>query len=194
MKDQMLKIVNANYITLQNACKEVCKRNGHQFSEDIFQDTIIRLYDAIEKKGALDDMSESGIMNYFVRSYVNNLMEQQRYAYYKKRDLNVTNEELTELFEKQLSPVNEKIIKDMKEDFSILYICKMVELNFSPEHYYLFKLKTLCNMTYKQIYDKTQIKKSRDKILEVKRWIKENLSREIINKEFRELYSDLIND
>ena len=68
----------------------------------------------------------------------------------------------------------------------------LVELNFDAEHFYLYRLKTLCGKTYKQIHDETQIKKSRDKILEVSNWVKQNLTRDMIKAEFLDIYGDLI--
>ena len=55
---------------------------------------------------------------------------------------------------------------------------KLVELNFPPEQLYLYKLKMICNKTYKQIHDETKIKKSRDKIIEVNKWVKNNQTRD----------------
>lgn len=187
-----LNCLKSNYNNLQQICKDVCKRNGEKYSEDTLNDTVLQIHKIIQKKGQLDDMSERGIMNYFTRSYVNNLRCEKRYAYIKKRDCNITQEEFNERYEQSQSSRMEKIIKDLLEDFSVLYIMKLVEINFDNEHYYLFKLKMLCNMTYKQIHDKTKIKKSRDKILEVNKWVKENLTRDIIKKEFYEIYGDLI--
>lgn len=184
-------IVGKNYKHLIHICKEVCKKNREQYSEDILNDTVIQIHNIIEKKGQLDDMSEKGILNYFTRSYVNNLRCEKRYAYIKKRDHNITQEEFNERYEKSLTSKQDKIIHDLLEDFSVLFIMKQVELNFDSEHYYLFKLKTLCNMTYKQVHDKTHIKKSRDKILEVSKWVKENFTRKMIKEEFMDIYSDL---
>lgn len=184
--------LNNNYANLQQICKDVCKRNGEKYSEDTLNDTVIQIHKIIEKKGQLDDMSERGILNYFTRSYVNNLRMEKRYAYHKKRDHNITQEEFNERYEKTHSSCLDKIIKDLLEDFSVLYIMKLVELNFDEEHYYLFKLKKLCGKTYKQIHDETKISKSRDKIIEVNNWIKENLSRSIIKKEFNEIYGNII--
>ena len=181
-----------NHNNLRQICKDVCLKNKEQFSEDIFNDTVIQIYNIIQKKGQLDDMSCDGIMRYFVRSYVNNQHCELRYAYKKKRDLNITPEQFNEAHESSLSSKQEKIIKDLREDFSVLYIMKMVELNFDAEHYHLYKLKTLCNKTYSQIHKMTGIKKSREKILEVMNWVRENLSREIIENEFREIYGDLL--
>lgn len=184
--------INQNYNNLKQVCKDVCKRNKEQYSEDALNDTVIQVHKIIQKKGKLDDMSDNGIMRYFVRSYVNNLRMEKRYAYHKKRDYNITQEEFNDRYEQSLSSKRDKIIKDLLEDFSVLYIMKLVELNFPPEQLYLYKLKMICNKTYKQIHDETKIKKSRDKIIEVNKWVKNNLTRDVIKKEFMSIYGDLI--
>ena len=184
--------IKQNYNNLKQVCKDVCKRNKEQYSEDALNDTVIQIHKIIQKKGKLDDMSDNGIMRYFVRSYVNNLRMEKRYAYHKKRDYNITQEEFNDRYEQSLSSKRDKIIKDLLEDFSVLYIMKLVELNFPPEQLYLYKLKMICNKTYKQIHDETRIKKSRDKIIEVNKWVKNNLTRDVIKKEFFDIYGDLI--
>ena len=184
--------INQNYNNLKQVCKDVCKRNKEQYSEDALNDTVIQVHKIIQKKGKLDDMSDNGIMRYFVRSYVNNLRMEKRYAYHKKRDYNITQEEFNDRYEQSLSSKRDKIIKDLLEDFSVLYIMKLVELNFPPEQLYLYKLKMICNKTYKQIHDETRIKKSRDKIIEVNKWVKQNLTRDVIKKEFFDIYGGLI--
>lgn len=184
--------ISKNYNNLKQVCKDVCKRNKEQYSEDALNDTVIQVHKIIQKKGKLDDMSDNGIMRYFVRSYVNNLRMEKRYAYHKKRDYNITQEEFNDRYEQSLSSKRDKIIKDLLEDFSVLYIMKLVELNFPPEQLYLYKLKMICNKTYKQIHDKTRIKKSRDKIIEVNKWVKQNITRDVIKKEFYSIYADLL--
>lgn len=191
-EDVYFTCINKNYNNLKQVCKDVCKRNKEQYSEDSLNDTVIQIHKIIQKKGKLDDMSENGIMRYFVRSYVNNLRMEKRYAYHKKRDYNITQEEFNDRYEQSLSSKRDKIINDLLEDFSVLYIMKLVELNFPPEQLYLYKLKMICNKTYKQIHDETKIKKSRDKIIEVNKWVKHNLTRDVIKKEFFEIYGDLI--
>lgn len=191
-EDVYFTCINKNYNNLKQVCKDVCKRNKEQYSEDALNDTVIQVHKIIKKKGKLDDMSDNGIMRYFVRSYVNNLRMEKRYAYHKKRDYNITQEEFNDRYEQSLSSKRDKIIKDLLEDFSVLYIMKLVELNFPPEQLYLYKLKMICNKTYKQIHDETRIKKSRDKIIEVNKWVKQNLTRDVIKKEFFDIYGDLI--
>ena len=48
-------------------------------------------------------------------------------------------------------------------------------------------------MTYKEINKKTNIPKSKEKILEVQRWVKENIKREDVKKAFDAAYGNLIN-
>ena len=191
-EDVYFTCISKNYNNLKQVCNDVCKRNKEQYSEDALNDTVIQVHKIIKKKGKLDDMSDNGIMRYFVRSYVNNLRMKKRYAYHKKRDYNITQEEFNDRYEQSLSSKRDKIIKDLLEDFSVLYIMKLVELNFPPEQLYLYKLKMICNKTYKQIHDETRIKKSRDKIIEVNKWVKQNLTRDVIKKEFFDIYGDLI--
>lgn len=188
------KCISDNYQKIEDACKKVCIRNKEKYSEDILNDTVIQIHKIIEKKGQLNDMSCSGITNYFVKSYVNNLRCEKRYAYVKKRDQNISPEEFNERHEQSLSNKREKIIKDLYIDFSVLYIMFKVEHNFDTEHFYLYKLKMLCNKTYKEIYDKTHIKKSRDKILNVKKWVSENITKDEIKKEFNLIYGDFIDN
>jgi len=184
--------VNQNYEKIRQICKDVCLRNKEKYSEDTLNDTVIQIHKIIIKKGQLDDMSCSGIMRYFVRSYVNNLRCEKRYAYVKKRDLNLTPEEFNEKHEQSLTSTKEKIKKDLFEDFAVLYVMKLVELNFDSEHFYLYRLKTLGQKTYKQIFDETGIKRCREKIIEVSNWLRKNVSRDDIKKEFYFIYGNLI--
>ena len=67
-----------------------------------------------------------------------------------------------------------------------------VEENFDGEYFYLFKLKQLCGYTYKQLTQKTNIKGARQKVLDVKAWLKNNLTKDEINKAFINIYGDLL--
>lgn len=186
------KTIETEYDNLKNICREVCKRNNDTFSEDTFHDTLIKVGNIISSKGELKDMSKKGISNYLTRSYVNNLRCERRNSYVCKRDWNITQDEINHTYEKSGEALRDKLIKDLLEDFSILYIMKSVEDNFDEEGFYLYRLKTLSKLTYKQIYDKTHIKKAREKILCISRWVKDNISRHEINEVFNDVYGNLI--
>lgn len=190
--EEYFNVIKQQYNELKRICREVCKRNGEKFSEDIFQDTIIKINNIITKKGQLDDMSEKGIMNYFTRSFVNNLRCEKRNSYIAKRDHNISQETMNERYELTHSPLKNKLIKDLLEDFSILYIMKRIEDNFDNQSCHLYRLKTLCGMTYKQIHDLTHIKKSREIIIDINNWVKCNITRDEIWKVFQDVYGNLI--
>ena len=190
--EEYFNVIKQQYDELKRICREVCKRNGEKFSEDIFQDTIIKINNIITKKGQLDDMSEKGIMNYFTRSFVNNLRCEKRNSYIAKRDHNISQETMNERYELTHSPLKNKLIKDLLEDFSILYIMKRIEDNFDNQSCHLYRLKTLCGLTYKQVHDKTHVKKSREIIIEINNWVKCNITRDEIWKVFQDVYGNLI--
>ena len=47
-------------------------------------------------------------------------------------------------------------------------------------------------MTYKKLSEKTKIKGVRQKVVDVKHWLKENLTKEEINNAFYTMYGDLL--
>lgn len=191
-----INYISGHYNQLYYKYRQFCKEKYYQWDEDIFQDTIVNCYSAITKKGKLQDTSNQGIENYFFKSFKMNLMREKQYARNQKRDLNVEADDVDVMYEEWTNNNKEdartKIVSDMWKDFSCLYIMMLVEEQFDDEHFYLFRLKHLCNMTYKQLTDKTGIKGVRQKILDVKQWLKDNLTKEDINKAFQLAYGDLL--
>ena len=111
--------------------------------------------------------------------------------------MNVKNDDINALYEEYYNANNSssenKIKSDLWKDFAVLYIMHIVEDNFDNEHTYLFKLKTLIpNMTYKTLQKKTNIKSSRQKVVTVKNWVKENISKDDVNKAFQRMYGNLL--
>lgn len=47
-------------------------------------------------------------------------------------------------------------------------------------------------MTYKQVCEKSGVKGCRQKILEVKKWLKDNLTKEDLNKAFNNQFGEII--
>ena len=191
-----INYISDHYNQLYYKYRQFCKEKDYQWDEDIFQDTILNCYSAITKKGKLQDTSNQGIENYFFKSFKMNIMREKQYARNQKRDLNVEADDVDVMYEEWTNNNKEdsrtKILSDMWKDFSCLYIMMLVEDNWDDEHFYLFRLKHLCNMTYKQLTDKTGIKGVRQKILDVKQWLKDNLTKEEINKAFQLAYGDLL--
>lgn len=191
-----LNYISDNYKDLYFKYRQFCKEKQYEWDEDIFQDTIIKCFDTITKNGKLKDSSPQGIENYFFISFKTNLKREKQYARNVKRDLNYTTEKVSEAYESWYNSFHtsstEKLKSDLWKDFSTLYLMAKVEEAFDQEHFYLFKLKHLCGMTYSQLAQKTNLKGCRQKVLEVKEWLKENVTKAQIKEAFYALYGDLL--
>lgn len=198
MTDQEIFInyISIHYGELKAKYRTFCGQNNYRWDEDIFSDTILKCYDAITKKGKLNDTTPQGIENYMFISFKLNIKREGQYARVQKRDLNITSDNINGIYEEWFNAHNTtsrtKLLTDLWKDFSTLYIMNEVESNFPPEDFYLFKLKTLCNMTYKEVQEKTNEKRIRQRIVDIKNWLKENIKKEDVKAAFYELYGNLI--
>lgn len=195
--DTFINYINDHYDALKWKYFNFCKEKHLEFDPDIFQDTILKCYDTIKKKGKMNDTSNHGIESYFFLAFRNNTRLEKVYSRNKKRDRNINSDNINDLYELYYNDNNitpkQKLVKDLFCDFACLYIMLQVEQNFDSEHFYLFKLKALTKgMTFKKLQETTNIKSSRKKVLDVFHWIKENITKEDIRKVFNEVYVDLI--
>lgn len=194
--ERFLQHINDNYELVKTKLKMLCGRNKMKFDEDVYHESMIRCYNAIVKKGKLNDNSSYGIESYLIRSFFNLIKEMKRSAINSKRDNNINSDNINDVYEIWYNANNNtsrlKLLNDLWIDFATLYIMHKVEKEFDNEYFYLFKLKTLCALTYKQISNKTNIKSCRQKIISVKSWVKENIKKEEISAAFYAQYNNLI--
>ena len=111
--------------------------------------------------------------------------------------MNYTSEKLATQYEAWYNSTNEdsrnKLISDLYKDFAVLYIMKRVELEFDSERFYLFRMKYLIpDMTYKKLQERTSAKKVRQKVVEVRKWVQCNITKEQIKEEFYGIYGGLL--
>lgn len=190
---KFINTVNDNYSTIKKELQSYCDSVGQSFDEDIFQDTILKCYTLIEKNGEMKDSSYQGCKNFMFQAFKRNLKREQQYARNQKRDGNVTNlSKHNEVYLNSKLTQEEKLKSDLYKDFATLYLMKKVEEQFDDEHFYLFRLKTFTNMTYAQLAEKTGIKGCRQKVVDVKNWLKDNVKQQEIKDEFDEIYGDLL--
>ena len=188
-----INYINSHYEELYGRFKAFCLDKKYDFSEDIFQDTILKCYKLIERKG-LEDISDKGIENYFFMSFKQNLQREKQYARNQKRDNNIV--DLSGAYSSYLDTLltqREKLQSDLYKDFATLYLLSKAEEHFDYEHFYLFRLKTFDkNMTYQKLQDKTGLKGVRQKVVDVKNWLKHNVTQSEVRKEFEAIYGDFL--
>lgn len=192
-----LEYINDNYEILKNKYKTMCVQNQLNWDEDVFSNTILSCYNAINKKGKLDDTSNQGIENYFFRSFKQNVQRERQYCRVSKRDLNYNSDSINLAYENWYNDTKDtainKIRSDLYKDFATLYIMHRVEDEFDAEHFRLFNLKTLIpDMTYKKLQEKTKCTSCRQKVIDVRNWVRNNVSKEEIKKAFNLMYGNLL--
>jgi hypothetical protein len=195
-QDLFINYISEHYDELKCKYRTFCGLNGYNWDEDIYSDTILKCYDAIAKKGKLNDTTSQGIENYMFISFKLNIKREGQYARVQKRDLNITSDNINDVYEEWYNSNHTtsraKLLSDLWTDFSTLYIMNVVEQNFSQEDFYLFKLKTLCNYTYKQVQDKTNEKRVRQRIVDIKNWLRLNVKKDDVKEAFNDIYGDII--
>lgn len=192
-----LEYINDNYEILKNKYKTMCVQNQLIWDEDVFSNTILSCYNAINKKGKLEDTSNQGIENYFFRSFKQNVQRERQYCRVSKRDLNYNSDSINLAYENWYNDTKDtainKIRSDLYKDFATLYIMHRVEDEFDAEHFRLFNLKTLIpDMTYKKLQEKTKCTSCRQKVIDVRNWVRNNVSKEEIKKAFNLMYGNLL--
>ena len=187
-----LTYVGNNYKNLMKRMKAFCSDKGYIWDEDVLADTFLKVHDRIEKKG-IEDSSDDGFENYTFMAFRQNIKREALYARVKKR---CETEDVHILYDRYFNSTKtsstEKIQGDLFKDYSLIYILMKVEENFDNDHFYLFKLKHLCGMTYKELSEKTKIPNARKKVLTVMHWLKKNVTKQEIEKRFDETYGYLI--
>ena len=194
-KELFINHISNNYDVLKAKYKAFCWEKDYQWNEDIFSDTILSCYNAIEKKGKLNDTTNQGIENYFFRSFKQNIQREKQYCRVAKRDANISDDNIFQLYDeyynKEHTPEQIKLLSDLWKDFATLYILMKVEDNFDGEHFLLFRLKYLVpHMTYKKLAITTNVQKCRQKVIDVKNWVRENISKEEIKDAFSKVYCE----
>lgn len=188
-----INYINDHYEELYNRFQAFCNDKNYQFDEDIFQDTVLKCYNLIKRKG-LEDISDKGIENYFFMSFKQNLQREKQYARNQKRDGNVV--DLSGVYERYTNTLlteREKLQADLYKDFATLYLLSKAEEHFDYEHFYLFRLKTFDKtMTYQKLQEKTGLKGVRQKVVDVKNWLKQNVKQSDVRSEFEAIYGDFI--
>lgn len=184
--------ISSIYDELKHKMIGYCSTQKLTWDEDVFSDTIIKCYDTILKHGKLIDNSPKGIENYFFQSFYRNIKREKQYSRNKYRD---NTSDLFGDYERYNVQHNlsqdEKIRQDAYKDFAIIYIMKRAEEHFDDEMFHLFNLKMLGDLTYKELQQKCPNAKAiRQKVVEVKKWAKENVTKEEIQKAFNEFSAD----
>lgn len=160
---------------------------GLEFDIDILNDTLVKCYDTISRLGLKDGEKES--MNYLFKAFKMNSLRELQYARNKYREVVEDIEVIGDKLEAQFSDY--KIAKDLWTEFQFDYIIKEVEMSWDKNSFYLFKLKYVLNVDDETIKKKTKNSDWKKDLRQITKWLKTNVKKEDIYKEFNARYPDI---
>lgn len=140
---------------------KIIKDKGYDFSEDIYNDSILKTYDAILKKET--NMAEC--VGYWYKTFINNTKRDEKYA----RNQIVDDEDVFDILkgkEDEESKINVyiSVISD---------ILLKVRKQFDRKTFETFRMYLLCGMSYEQLDNLTGTD-SKLKISKVRKWLNDN--------------------
>lgn len=146
------------FLELSGRLYEENKRKWKVEDEDIYQDTIIKVYDAILK----GEDTDGDIVGYWYRSYKNNIKREKSYQKNKdKEDIIVAYNKESEEQEINLYYSNlESILLEIRK-------------RFDRRTFEVFRMYLLCNVSYDNL-DKITGVDSKERIMRVRKWINDN--------------------
>ena len=185
---RFLQFVNDNYNNLKKKWAKYLIDKQIDFDEDVYSETILKVYDYINKNG-INDTTDSGFANYFFRAFNINIKREKQYSRNVNRDKNI---DATEELSKEINGEDElklKIRRHVYEDWSIVYILRLVEDNFDSISFHCFRLYYILDkMTYSKLREITKVPDSKKRVVTIKNWLKYNLTKQQMEKEFSKYY------
>lgn len=154
---EFLELSGKLYTTNKNKWKTMV--DG--FDEDIYNDTIIKVYESI-LKGA---DTQGDLNGYWFKSFKNNLNRNKDYSHKKKRD----DTDVIELLkDKEYEENNVNLYYSTISD-----ILLKVKHKFDRKTFEVFRMYLLCDMSYEQLNSITGLCDCKERISRVKKWINE---------------------
>ena len=185
-----LNLANDKYLDYLKKWRTHIQEKGYDWDEDVFSDTIIKVYDNILKNGIKDD-SEEGLSNYWFKSFIVNIKREKQYSRNLYRDMNV---DASEELDKEYNGDDElklKIKRHIYDDWLSVRLLQIVEQNFTSREFRCFRLYYIVpKMTYEKLRDLTKIKDCKKIVNTIKKWLIENTDKHQLDKEFSKWYDN----
>jgi DNA-directed RNA polymerase specialized sigma24 family protein len=138
---------------------------GLSFDEDIYNDTIIRVYDKLMNEEDLDK-TEDEIIAYWFQSFVNNIKRDKKYSRNSKRD----DSDVIDLLRDRAV-----IIDDSHLYYTtIRMLLEKIKREYKQNDYHLFKMYYLSDFTFDEMKEVLGCD-VKSKIMRMKKWLRENV-------------------
>lgn len=170
------ELLTEQYNTIRKKYKQFCFLNKLTYSDDVLNDTVVKVADIINRKG-LKKTDNKSIMGYFFMAFKQNTYQQHlqdqkqmKDENVELKDLNLIDEEYDETHLQYASNAFKQLYEEVKKNFdnisaAVWRIRYMVTLNGEE-------------MNYKKIKEITGIQDTRRRIVAINKWIKQNITKQ----------------
>lgn len=176
------EVLADNWSEYQRKLRQWAFLNAVDFDEDVLQETFVKCYDLISRKG-LKDKTKQGCLNYFFLAYRNNTYQQHLQNSKRLIDDNA------DIFKIEIEDEDVTLLEEQRRQYAELarqYILQEVQKNFDNISYSIFRLRHCFTLngktpTFKQLKEITKVPDTRKRLIEVTQWIKAHITKEDIN-------------
>lgn len=149
--DEFLTYSGQHYDSNKKKWKERLKKIGYSFSEDIYNDSIIKVYDKL-KQDTNKESKDIDIEAYWYQSFLINTKRNSDYSFIKNKDDTV---DVLKYLDEFPADDNVTLLSDYKDIFNLYK---------DNKDFHLFLIYHLTDVTYKELEDLTGIKDVKYKI------------------------------
>ena len=154
--EEFLTYAGHQYLTNKKKWSYRLSKMGLKFSEDIYNDTILKVYNHIQNG------YDGDIESYWYKSFVLNTKRECEYAYHK-RDDSVDILQYLDNFPTDDKPILLQDIQDILKDHN------------NKIDFHLMVLYYLTDLTFKEIEDLTEVKDARYKVRGIIKLVKDKI-------------------
>lgn len=163
-----------------------------EFGGDIASETVLKTYTSIRRHGMRNLDNENieqrhrQFRNYFfISAKLNNITKKQDEA--KRRGIFQSDNDGVDMVDTESSDA--KVRKDLLKDYMVMRIIDIVEDNFDDISFRCYRLYSLLEgMTYAKLKQLTGITNCKQRVVDVKKWLRENVDEGELRKDFEREY------
>lgn len=141
---------------------------GLSFDDDIYNDTIIRVYDKLMNEEDLDK-TEDEVIAYWCKAFINNVKRDKKYS----RNRKVEDVDVIELLKTKECEVEGYHLYHI----TIKYLLEVIKREFADDYFQLFKFYYLTNFTIEDISEVVDYN-VKQRIMKMKNYLRDNVKQD----------------
>lgn len=164
---EFLDIAERYYERNKVKWESLIRSTGLRFDEDVYNDTIIKVYERISRDEDYELKGDDEIIAYWYRSFVNNLKRDIKYSKNSKRD----DSDVIEILKDEEYQVENHHLYFA----TIRLLLNRIKEEYDARSYHIFKMYYLCpDLTYEELSDIVGYD-VKSKISRMRNWLRDNV-------------------